>query len=344
MKTLKLSLFRRVCLLLLLAAFALPVLAQDASELPDGKDVKGAVDHPLVQRFEGSSIRYYNKKAFDELIIAAGPYRSGEKQKLLAAEGARTTLVYVLPKDVSVLEAIRAYQNEFAKNGKVEILYQGINAGGRQDLDNGVNDFIMHVYGGDDPQSRWMNWNSEYRYVAMRIRRPEGNLYMTVYAGFNTDTAGNDTRTVPASRVSVRIDIIEPKPMAARMVTVTSGEMSAEINKNGRIALYGILFDTAKADVKPESKDSLAEIAKLMKADPKLRLMVVGHTDTQGLFEPNRDLSTRRAKAVVLALTTQYGVDATRLQSFGASFAAPVASNASEAGRAKNRRVELVAY
>ena len=127
-------------------------------------------------------------------------------------------------------------------------------------------------------------------------------------------------------------------------VAKAQGELSAEINKNGRIALYGILFDTAKADVKAESKDSLAEIAKLMKADPKLRLMVVGHTDTQGLFEPNRDLSTRRAKAVVLALTTQYGVDGKRLQSFGASFAAPVASNASEAGRAKNRRVELVAY
>jgi OmpA-OmpF porin, OOP family len=120
--------------------------------------------------------------------------------------------------------------------------------------------------------------------------------------------------------------------------------MSTELTKNGRVSLYGILFDIAKADVKPESNASLLEIAKLMKANATLKLLVVGHTDTQGVFEANRDLSMRRAKAVVLALSTQYGVDAKRLQSFGASYAAPVASNASEAGRAKNRRVELVEF
>ena len=81
-----------------------------------------------------------------------------------------------------------------------------------------------------------------------------------------------------------------------------------------------------------------------MAADPKLKLLVVGHTDTVGAFEANRDLSQRRAKAVVAALVSQHKVDAARLQSFGASFAAPVASNAAEPGRAKNRRVELVSF
>ncbi|MEO8002464.1 MAG: OmpA family protein [Arenimonas sp.] len=336
---------RFTCLaMLLLAALVSPAnAAVDAADLPDGTDVKGASDHPQIQRFKGSSIRFSEKKAFSEMLISLSSARI-DKPLSRVVEGQSTTLVYVMPKDVSTLEAIRGYQEELAKLGTVKVLFQGVNSGSRQELDNFINDFVNKTYGQESAGSKWMAWNKEYRYAALQITRPEGDMFVSIYAGMNARTSGGDYYTMPEERVGVRIDVIEPKPRVARMVTVTSTEMSAELTKNGRIALYGILFDTAKADVKPESKPSLVEIAKLMKADPKLRLMVVGHTDTQGLFEPNRDLSTRRAKAVVLALTSQYGVDGTRLQSFGASFAAPVATNASEAGRAKNRRVELVAY
>ena len=331
-------------MMLLVSALVSPAYAAvDVADLPDGTDVKGTSDHPLIQRFQGSSIRFMEKKVFSELQMALSSARI-DNPKTRTVEGVSTSLVYVMPKDVSTLEAIRGYQEELAKLGTVQVLFQGVNSGSRQDLDNFVGDFMKKTYGQESNGSKWMSWNKEYRYAAVQIKRPDGDMFVTIYAGLNARTSGGDYYTVPADRVGVRIDIIEPKSRVARMVTVTSSEMSAELNKNGRIALYGILFDTAKADVKPESKASLVEIAKLMAADPKLRLMVVGHTDTQGLFEPNRDLSTRRAKAVVLALTTQYGADAKRLQSFGASFAAPVATNTSEAGRAKNRRVELVAY
>ena len=339
------SLIRFICLaMLLLVAFVSPARADtDPADLPDGTDVKGTSDHPLIQRFKGSNIRFMEKKAFSELLIALSNARI-DNPKTRTVEGVSTSLVYVMPKDVSTLEAIRGYQEELAKLGTVQVLFQGVNSGSRQELDNFIDDFMKNTYGQESSGSKWMSWNKEYRYAALQIKRPEGDMFVTIYAGLNADTSGGNYYVIPRDRVAVRLDIIEPKPRVARMVTITSTEMSAELNKNGRIALYGILFDTAKADVKPESKASLVEIAKLMKADPKLRLMVVGHTDTQGLFEPNRDLSTRRAKAVVLALTTQYGADAKRLQSFGASFAAPVATNVSEAGRAKNRRVELVAY
>jgi len=103
-----------------------------------------------------------------------------------------------------------------------------------------------------------------------------------------------------------------------------------------------VYFDTAKADVKPESDAALSEIAQLLKRDPKLKLYVVGHTDNQGTFESNLDLSTRRANAVVQVLTSKHGVAAARLRPHGDGATAPVASNDSEEGRAKNRRVELV--
>jgi len=118
--------------------------------------------------------------------------------------------------------------------------------------------------------------------------------------------------------------------------------MESSIKSGGRVTLYGILFDFNKADVKPESAPTLAEIATLLKSEPELKLLVAGHTDNVGEFEFNRDLSARRAKAVVAELTGTYGISSKRLFPFGVSFAAPLTSNDSEEGRAKNRRVELV--
>jgi OOP family OmpA-OmpF porin len=338
------TLFPKTVLLFLLFALSSPCAqAVDDVDLPDGTDIKGAVDHPQIQRFAGSSIRYYQKKAFDEMQVALGPVLD-DKPKIATAEGMHTTLVYVMPQDVSTLEAVRAYQAELSKLGEVKLLFSGVNAGGRKGLDSGVNEFMTRIYGDVSGASRWMNWNPEFRYALFRVKVEGGNFFMSIYAGVNADVSGADHWTIKTGRVGVRLDIIEPKPMASRMVTISSGDMSAELKKDGSVSLYGILFDTNKAELKPESAPALVEIAKLMAADANLKLLVVGHTDSVGAFETNRDLSQRRAKAVVAALVSQHKVPAARLQSFGASFAAPVASNAAEPGRAKNRRVELVAY
>ena len=84
------------------------------------------------------------------------------------------------------------------------------------------------------------------------------------------------------------------------------------------------------------------EIAKLLKTDAALKLRVVGHTDNQGGLDSNIALSKRRAEAVNAALVSQHGIAAGRLSAYGVGDLAPVASNTDEAGRAKNRRVELV--
>lgn len=125
-------------------------------------------------------------------------------------------------------------------------------------------------------------------------------------------------------------------------MVVSADEMSKSIASSGRVALYGILFDTNKADIKAESKPALEEIAKLLTAEPELKLHVVGHTDNVGGYEANMSLSKRRADAVVAALVKDYGIAAGRLTSNGVAYLAPVAVNTTEDGRAKNRRVELV--
>ncbi|GAB1409171.1 OmpA family protein [Desulfovibrionales bacterium] len=125
-------------------------------------------------------------------------------------------------------------------------------------------------------------------------------------------------------------------------VTANADAMAGSIKETGRVAVYGIYFDTNKADIKPSSEPALEEIEKMLKNDGALKLFVVGHTDGIGQFIHNVKLSQDRAAAVVKNLITQHGIDASRLVPFGCGPTVPVDSNKSDAGRAKNRRVELV--
>jgi len=120
--------------------------------------------------------------------------------------------------------------------------------------------------------------------------------------------------------------------------------MARSLADTGKIALYGIHFDTDKDTLRPDSKPTLDEIGRLMSTDPQTRLRIVGHTDNQGASDYNLDLSRRRAAAGLRALTDQYHIAPARLDSFGCGLYAPVASNATDDGRAKNRRVELVKW
>ena len=142
--------------------------------------------------------------------------------------------------------------------------------------------------------------------------------------------------------VSVVLHVIEPKPMKNSMEFVSAAKMASDIASSGHVALYGIYFDTDSATVKPESAAALNEIATLLKREPGLRVYIVGHTDTQGGYDYNMGLSGRRSHAVAEALVSRYGIAPDRLHTAGVGFLSPVATNATDDGRAKNRRVELV--
>ena len=138
-----------------------------------------------------------------------------------------------------------------------------------------------------------------------------------------------------------KIEVVEKQAMN-QDVLADASSMAKSIKESGKVAVYGIYFDTGKSVLKPESKGTLEEISKLMKADSKLKLYVVGHTDNTGTYDANMKLSMERATAVVTALVSQYSVNAASLQACGGGPIAPVASNDTEEGRALNRRVELV--
>jgi len=131
--------------------------------------------------------------------------------------------------------------------------------------------------------------------------------------------------------------IVEQQAMAQ---TVQAGELAKEINSNGFATIY-VNFDTNQSVLKQDGVVAVKEIALLMKQVPKLKLNIEGHTDNVGSPADNKKLSQARAEAVVKAVVGE-GVDAKRLVAVGRGQESPVADNRNEAGRAKNRRVELV--
>lgn len=327
-------------------------------------DIAGAKDSQLVGRFAGSYIVSYSFRDFDEIKLPLAALKpSTDKSKRDAKnnivfepgqskslEGRRTRLVYLLPPNVAPLQAVRNYQNEVTGKGG-QTLFEckneecGGDAGRSSEGGGGDQSLAMTLWpeasikdkafsNGHCAQTERI---SEQRFAAFELPKNSAFVSVLAYVG-----KGGSYCNVFADRTVVVVDVLEQKAMEQKMVTVKAEEMAQAINTSGRVALYGLYFDTAKADVKAESKDTLDQIAKLLTGSPSLKLLVVGHTDNVGEFGSNMDLSKRRADAVIAALATQYKVDRKRLTPVGVSFASPVAPNTSDEGKAKNRRVELV--
>jgi OmpA-OmpF porin, OOP family len=125
-------------------------------------------------------------------------------------------------------------------------------------------------------------------------------------------------------------------------IVADAAAFSKDLKSAGHVAVGGIYFDTASATIKPDSAAAIQEIAKMLKADAAMKVFIVGHTDAVGNVDANLKLSRDRAESVVQALVSNHGIPATRLRPFGNGPFAPVASNATDDGRALNRRVELV--
>ncbi|MGB8466163.1 MAG: OmpA family protein [Terrimicrobiaceae bacterium] len=153
-----------------------------------------------------------------------------------------------------------------------------------------------------------------------KLEKPDGVSYAALVVTEFQD--GGTKFALEKGQVSVQLDTVRVGGMDEKMVAMKADQMESSIQTAGRVALYGILFDFNKADVKAESAPTLAEIAKHLKSGPGLKLLVAGHTDSVGGFEFNRDLSARRAKAVVTELKGKYGISNDRLFPFGVSFAA----------------------
>ncbi len=303
-------------------------------------DLEGSTDHPLVKRYEGSEIIKYEYRKYDGLSIALGKAKnSSELVEARRVEGAITRLTYKVPQGRSPLEVIRNYEQELQSLGFVVLF-----SGGADELGSYFAEAAGYKAIQWPPNVPALTLNSDsQQFMALEKKGAGGSAAVTIalYAVENRFWA-SDLKNVEKGQVLLQVDIVESAPMEEKMVTVAAEEMAQQISASGSIALYGIYFDTDRADLKPESSLTLEQIARLLNDNANLKLLVVGHTDNVGTFAYNKELSSRRAASVVAELTTNYGIAADRLTPVGISYASPVASNHTEEGRAQNRRVALV--
>jgi OOP family OmpA-OmpF porin len=331
--------FVRGCMVAL-AGFMVLLGSAGAQDIPGGKD------HPAVKRFGGSVLVGYEVRNFDAVEFQTSTFKEFDLdastrryvQPPLQLEGKLTRLWYEAAGETRSLELYRNYVNELTASG-FKAVYDSTK---------------------DPAAGKWTNFLASFsasKKDFIKNNRSEYVMYAAETNSLRTGTFQKDNVTVRLVSIDwskadqtyksrqgayIAVDILETKAMQQNMVVVSASEIGKSITATGKVAIYGIYFDTGKADVKPESRPSLDQIAAFLKAESGVKLHVVGHTDSVGGFDSNMTLSKRRADAVISALVKDYGVAASRMVGNGVASLAPVASNSNEDGRAKNRRVELV--
>ena len=336
--------------------FATPVLADNPENLKLFEtDAAGTADHPWTGRYDGSHILLQSVSAYAQLKLPSGaalePSYSDKKHfsKLLEVEGRVTRTVYVTPAGRSALEVFRNFQNHLTEAGWT-IAWQCENAACGESFKNlkyNWQDKATHVRGAnmDTGRARFVesvfDGAQDIHYALMQKGSGPGASYVGLYVTDNSGGGFGDMSHSLEGRVTALVEVLEPKAMESRIVILKAEAIGNELRADGSVSLYGLQFDTDKADLKPESKPQLDEMVRYMKANPAAKVYIVGHTDNQGPLDHNQALSDRRAKAVVAFLTGQ-GVAANRMVGRGVGPLSPKASNADDAGRTKNRRVEMV--
>jgi flagellar motor protein MotB len=251
-----------------------------------GKDIPGAKDHPLAGRYEGSSIVYYKSSNFDRATLLRAPHDYGaalEKgntkdrsaPEWLTAEGRRTEIRYELPGDRSSLEVIRNFEASLKARG-LAVVFSCSDA---ECLSGSLRDLYLLGEQLDPTNPVSTSYAQHARYLLAMRDRGGGTDYVSILVGEDQQY-----------RVAF-VEVPESKAMeGSKIALVKAEEMQRAFAKGASVSIYGIHFDFDKATLRPDSKPSLDEIAKVLGAQPGLKLKVVGHTDNRGSADYNQDL------------------------------------------------------
>ncbi len=170
------------------------------------------------------------------------------------------------------------------------------------------------------------------------VKESDGSVFKTkyngkelwIYVNANTNSTDLDNYGI----ISIEVDVMKQE--------VSPHDIKGSIASQGKIALYGIQFDTGKSDIKPESEEVIRSLAAFFKENPGLNFFIIGHTDNVGDYIMNLKLSKSRGESVKNYLVARYSISAERLSADGVGPVCPVTTNDTSEGRALNRRVEIV--
>ena len=288
----------------------------------------------LIKTYPEAKVKCRFKEDFDEYIVPLGKVnKNGEIANTLKLQGEIHEITYTVPAERSVLEVFKNYENAFKEAG-FEVIFK---LSKKEEpawaawVDKYFNSTTRNSRCAQDIQYS-LHYADDARYIVAKLSRENRDIYVVLCMG----------KGGWHKYMTIQQDIIITKPMESGIVHINAEAMAEELKNKGHVAIYGIYFDFNKAVLKTESEPVIKEIAKLLKNNPDLKLYVVGHTDNIGDFDYNMKLSKERAEAVINRLVKVYGIEPSRLSAYGVGPLCPVASNISDKGRAKNRRVELV--
>ncbi len=326
---------KKITLLLtaLVLMASMNLIAQDP---PRTEDKEGAKDYPGISRYEGAVIQEYNTINYTDFYLGldepVGKDFMGHGKffnKYLEVKGKLYNNQYLIPIEEGILKVYDNYKDALTKAGYT-ILYEEHNKDECFYSDDyyvrdGFSKFTRDAYGFS------CNGQDYYYIVAKGVKDSIDvyvNLFITVAGNYGQDF------------VSVFQSVIEAVPLELGLVKAENIAQNIEVF--GHSIFYDIHFATGSAEIDAKSDNQINEIAKYLKAHPDKKFYIVGHTDNVGNFSSNMTLSENRAKAVINMLTSKYGVDAAQLTAHGIANLCPVTSNSTDAGKARNRRVEIV--
>lgn len=279
-----------------------------------------AKDHKLLTRYPNAKLQ--NVEKIEAETFSLPPASNASNQTPLKITGDLSRHFYEIS-NVSTLKVYENYKHALTKAGFTFLSECKLSECGNDESVQALGAKIAianDVYNG---------YGKPY-YILAKKSAATGNIYVSLFIGGYQDT------------VSLQQVIMEEKGVETGLISIDADSLKQQIDADGKALIYGIYFDTGKATVKPESKPTLDAIAQLLNKNKELLLYVVGHTDDTGSGAANVELSLQRATAVVNELTTAYKIPASRLQAQGVGPYAPAGNNTSDAGKQKNRRVELV--
>lgn len=311
-----------------------------AAQTADAADIDGAADHPMVSRYPGQEIRWYTVENFRPYKVPVGPvtgYRTiGDR---IETQGRVTRIFYAYEGErthdeiwLNYVEALREAGFELLAEGAPSTRAGAREVGGR--TWQGVA-LAANPWGDANAEVATMaagtaTQGGSAAVIATR-ERAAGRVYVVVNVEQHSD-----------AYVGTLVDIVEVEAAETGLVVVDPEAMGEDIAEFGRVVLEGILFDHDEATIRIESAAALEAIARYLAGAADRHFYIVGHTDATGEFAYNLALSRDRARAVADALAADYGVDRARLEPHGVGPLVPAFSNGSDAGRERNRRVELV--
>ncbi|MBD3225209.1 MAG: OmpA family protein [Caldithrix sp.] len=294
-------------------------------------------DHPAMSRYEGAELVAWQQFDYVPYVLGTGPqeqkdetFRGHNKyfSEYVDLEGRLTRIQYRLPKSEGLFKVYKNYEQAL-KNAGYQILFT------TSDQESSWpfwNEIVYHKEWGinaikgegfEDPFGRY-----GFRYIAAKGMYDGNTIYFALFLNNYNDY------------IYITQDVVEINPLESGLVSAQ--KIEDNIKLSGFISIYGIHFDTGKWNIKPESEPALKVIADFLKGHAQSRYYIVGHTDNVGNFADNMTLSEKRAQAVMTALTTEYGVDQKQIQAYGVASLCPITSNRTDAGKAKNRRVDIV--